>query len=310
MSLLLLFAPASTPEEAATATVDPRLDHAALGYDNRINGATLTQGSWETTLPRNNLKTDRLGQPAQTTDLDPLSTRVLVDLGDDMMIQSVGLLKHGVDISGLVRIRFAADSALASVSYDTGWVEVWPAVYTYLEVPYGASNWWGGKYTPEEMAGFNWTFPHFAECPKPARYVLIEIDDQTNPAGFIRMGRLFVGRAFQPDMNIVVGADVSWEADTKFRRTISGRKVSERRTHFRVGRITYGRLTENEAMGGLFEIIKLAGTDEEILFDWDPTDLKNRPRRAFPSYLRSMPKGPTYDFVDMYSASLELEEKL
>lgn len=143
--------------------------------------------------------------------------------------------------------------------------------------------------------------------PTAARYIRVEVDDETNPDGYIEFGRLFVGSVWQPLNNATWGASIGWETDTAMQRAMSGTPYFDRKEGRRVTRFTLAPLSRDEALGRIFEIQRKAGIDGEILMVWDKDDAINLLRQSYLGRLRQL--GPIERvFVDNHSNAFEIEE--
>ena len=99
-----------------------------IGYNNRIDEATLTGGSWSATLPLANLKTRPLSKLARTSDAAIASATINIDFGAaTYYVSMVGLVAHNIAAGGKVKVRGSTVSDFTTNVYDSGWVDVWPS---------------------------------------------------------------------------------------------------------------------------------------------------------------------------------------
>lgn len=147
-----------------------------IGYPNRIDAATLSGGSWEASLPRDNLKTRYLSQVARSTDDALASTKFTADLGSDRVIRSVGLMSHNLSLAALVRVRArtAGDTMveLDGVTNLAGEyaLRVGPSADYRLTMP---SNW-----DPNDWAIACWFVPDFDSTDGVSHWIC-EVSDGT-----------------------------------------------------------------------------------------------------------------------------------
>lgn len=304
MSLLLLLQDADAPPiVAALPPVNP--GNVTFGYGNRIDGSTLSGGSWEASLPLSNLKTRRLGRVARSTNLDPASTKLTIDLGKVVASRAIGMANHNAGIDALWRVRAWAESGLTTLLYDSDWVEIWPPVYESTDLDWEADNWWDGKFSEDERDRMTWTRGLLAESTA-ARYWTIEIDDQENPDGWFQLGRVFIGPAWQPEVNMEVGASRAWEDQSSSQRSISGALTFDERNVARVVRCELPYIAEADGRQA-FDMMRRMGVTGEILFFWNPSDEADALRGVFLAHMRQL--SPLEYPIDGHNgAAFEIEE--
>lgn len=193
--------------------------------------------------------------------------------------------------------------------YDSGWRDVWPVVYPFGTLEWEDDNWWSGKYTDEERAGYMPEGIHLLPKSIISRYWRIEFDDTSNPAGYLQFGRLFIGPVWQPSVNAIHGADIGWETETEVQEARGGAEYFDRRTPFRVTRFTLDWLDQDEAFAKAFELQRRAGVDQEILYVHDPEDTVQALRRQFTMRLRRLGV-IEYPYFDTHKTAWEGKELL
>lgn len=154
----------------------------------------LSGGSWSGTLPLANLKEQLLSKVGRTIDTAAASTMFVADLGQSVAVQIVAVLAHNISVDGTIRVRGYTDAALTNCLYDSGSVRAWPFGFsTSVVADYPA----------------NWIYP--LPVAYPARWWKIEISDLTNPAGYVQLGRCWLGPTFAPAVPIVYGATLGYD---------------------------------------------------------------------------------------------------
>lgn len=280
-----------------------------IGYPNRVDSAVLSGGAWAATLPLANLQSRIIGKVARSTDVVLASTTCDMDLGVTRNIRLVSIINHNCSLTALVRIRGASDVAFATILYDSGWTAVWPVVYPSSSLEWEDDNWWSGQYTDEQRAGYTATFAQVLPINTLARYWRIEINDTANAAGYVQIGRVFIGPAYQPTNNFSYGAGLGWETKTVVQEALGGGEYFQRRTPYRVAAIKLDWLSVDEALGNAFEIERLAGLDAEVLWVHDPDDTVHALRRRFLGRLRTI-SPILYPYPDINSTPFEIKELL
>lgn len=250
---------------------------AIIGYNNRIDSATLSGGSWQ--APLTNIQTRYLQEKARSTDASLSSTVIDVNLGEYRVINIVGITAHNFSVDAIYRLT-AGETAGASDVYDSGWLEAWPAVYGTSELEWEDDNFWDGKLTQEEREGYNACIA-VETAIVGAQYWRIEINDTGNPDGFVEIGRLFFGRVFEPEKGFEVGAEISWDDKSEINQTLQAVDIYNRIQKFRRATLIAPILTREQAYQQAFEMQRLSGTTEEVLLIGEAGNPAETPRQSF-----------------------------
>lgn len=284
--------------------------NALIAYGNRIDGASLSLGSFVGSLPLANLKNRTIGRVARSTDLALSSTKFLIDFAEEKLSRTLALVNHNLSLAATVRVRAGNDPTMTTdVLFDSGWTDAWPAVYNTYDLPWEHPEWWSGKYSEEERQGYTWTFIKSAPTTVSARYWLIELDDHTHPAGYVQLGRVFVGNAWQTVVNMDYGASIGIETATEVAEAISGAEYFDERLPFRVARFTTGWMETGEAFGSAFEIMRRSGISGEVVFQQDPDEDIQSLRRQFYGRLRQL-SPIEHPYPAIHSTGWEVKELL
>jgi hypothetical protein len=142
-----------------------------------------------------------------------------------------------------------------------------------------------------------------------AQYWRVEINDTTNAAGYIQVGRVFIGPAYQPTVNMSYGAGLGWETKTVAQEALGGAEYFQHRTPYRVATIKLDWLSVDEALANAFEIMRRAGLDAEVFWVHDPDDTVHALRRRFIGRLRQL-SAIQYPYPNVNSAAFEIKELL
>lgn len=287
------------------------MSNITIGFPNRVDAGTLSGGSWEATLPLTNLQNRVLGKVARSSDALVASTQFDLDTSTTVKRFNVlAFVNHNLSLQAQVRIRSSTVSNFATTTYDTGWIDVWPMVYTVETLDWFSENFWSLKYTEEEISGYTPALIHVLPSANVSRYWRIEFDDTTNSDGYIQIGRMFMAPTWEPEENAATGsADIGWETNTDVQRAISGAEYFQPRTPYRVARFTFDVLSQDEAFANAFEIQRRAGVDQEVLFIHDTADTVHQLRRRFLGRLRKL-SAIEYPYGDKNKTAFEISEVL
>lgn len=175
-------------------------------------------------------------------------------------------------------------------SYDSGWLDAWPAA-------------WVSGTTAEQRSGVRGLSIHKPASPQSCRYWTLEFSEAAS------LGRVFFGDAYQPTLNMSYGASLGYEQRESAQESDSGAEVFVERPNPRVARFVLQYMSQAEGMGKVFEMQRQLGATGEVLFAWDPDDTLHLPRRAWLGRLRTLGslEMPIYD---AYSTPIEVKELL
>ena len=261
-------------------------------HPNRIDGATtLSGGAWVESLPLDNLKDRALARVARSIDVSINSTKFTIAFDRQRTIRALALLAHTISFSGRIRIRASDQSDFSVLKYDAT-VDAWPATggdWNINELEWENDNYWLGSYSQEDTEGQTAIFLHLLPQNVQARYWRINIIDIQNAAGYIDIGRVFIGDAFlHPQINMLYGASLGYEDSTGIETAISGAEYFDPREPLRVARFHLGHLTKDESFAQALELTRRAGIWKEVLAILDPTDKTYGPVQSFVGRLRQL----------------------
>lgn len=217
-----------------------------IGHPNRIDACTLSPsiGSWGTTLA--NLQIRDAGQLAVSTDDATASTKIGIDQGSAQTVRVVCLMRSNLSSAATWRVLIGSTAGASDV-YAGTWTSAWLATYSatlrrdpVLVLPAGYSG----------------------------RYVTIEIDDTTNPAGFVSLARVFVGGGFEPEYNASYGLVEGFQDLSSSQRTESGGLYAYDRPVLRTVRFALDLIREQTEADSIADMLRTQRTTREVY--WAP----------------------------------------
>ncbi len=281
-----------------------------LAFPNRVDSGVLSGGNYAPALPLINLQNRVIGKIARTFDATLPSTQFDMDLVSSRVVRVIAIRNHNFSIVAKYRIRGSTVADFATNIYDSGWTDVWPTIYPYSTLEWEDDAFWTGKYSQEEIAGYTTELDHILPGAKIARYWRVEIDDTANTAGYLNMGRVFIGPAWQPSCNPEYNdTSLGWEPNTDIQTARGGTEYFQKHSPFRVAKLTLNWLTEDEAFAKAFEIQRRAGIDQELVFIHDPDDVNRSISRRFMCRMRQL-SSIEYPYFSTNKTSFELKEIL
>lgn len=170
---------------------------AIISYPDKTLSSTLSGGSWNGSFPLTNLKNKLISKKARTTNTLAASSTILIDAGAAITVRCLALIAHNFSYAATVRVRGFTDSGytLLVSGSDTGTVSAVPQTITSTEAIDCPKNWISCYATD-----------------KSARYWKVEITDTANAAGYIEVGRCWLGEAtIAPTIGPDYGASVKYE---------------------------------------------------------------------------------------------------
>lgn len=241
-------------------------DHAAEGV--------LSGGSFEAELPLSNLIVEDSDAPARTTSLDLADTQFSITF--DTVRYSRAIVVYNTNLSPIhsYRIRGYLGEVGVDLSHDTEWVQ--PSAAASASYEWGEQDFW--LRSGDRPLGIIHPFT----SPMPAMSWLVEIDDQTNPAGFLDLGTLWMPLGWQPTINYGYGGNAfGLNNNALTSTTLSGGKRFRRRRNPRTFRFGIEILPKAEAFGAGFRFADYVGFDRKVFVIPDPKDMAHIHERSF-----------------------------
>lgn len=263
-----------------------------LGFPNRIDSAVLSGGAWVETLPLDNLKNRQLARVARSVDLDAASATFVIDLQQAQTLRIIAFVAHNFSLSGRIHLEFSTEADFSEIALDT-WMDAWPSVsdgpWDENDLEWENDNFWTGTYLQEDVEGLTPVASLLLPSDVSVRYIRVTIEDEGNPAGYVQIGRLFLGTAFlQPAINYKFGATIGYEDATTVDTALSGAEFFDQREPIRVMKFTLGYLSDEEGYGRALELTRRAGISREIFLIADPDDVTYSATRNFLGRLRQL----------------------
>lgn len=279
-----------------------------LLFDNRADDATLSNGTFTAAAPRDNMKDYRLGKYAQTQGNGAAATTFRASFASAIYVQALALIATNLTTAATVRWRIYSDSGFTTVAWDSTAIAVYPAgSMPNTQIPAGAPNAGTGKPTAAELARFQNNAIHLLGAnARHAQYIQCDISDPGNPDPGVRIGRLFVGRVFQPAYGVAYGdVQLQLASRTTQQQARDGTPYfSRQRPNFSIP-IALRYLTEDEAMAAL-DLQALVDTDGEVVVIWNPEIVAYRWRRQVLGRLKQLDP-LQYPMFANYAASFQVE---
>lgn len=274
--------------------------------------AALSGGSWLAGLPVSNLKGRILADIARSTDANPSSTVIDIDLGRQELVQFCGLMGHSLTSNALVRLTGYADAG-RNTPYpgaDTGWVEAVPAYASTVQISPESSNWLSGKPTARNLDRFPRNWWAVLDAPKFCRWWRLAIDDRYNPAGYVDAGQIMLAPICQLTINFLYGSNFGWMSDTTSTKSKGGVKFFDTADPYRVAGLQIQYMPKDEAYSVFLEAKRLLGLDREFFVSLMPIDLQYRHLFSFRANFAQLSRMTWQTYLRQSFDTVELQEAL
>lgn len=280
-----------------------------LGYPNVVDQASLSGGSWVSSLPLANLQDRRISKKARSSNLLVSSTKFTFTLDKSRLIGVVALVGHNLSATATWRVCANATNSFSTPDYDSGWQPVWTdiAAATFGTLEWESDSFWTWKLSDEETAYYPGLALDVLPAVQTGQYWQVEISDTSNAAGYVEIGRVFVGSSWQVTNNASFGWGLGYEDNTIIEESIGGAEYYDQRPRYRVIKFGLDYVTTTEGLGVALGASRVLGTSGEILLVWDSTDADNLMRRSFMGRLRSLSPLDNPD-VTRYTTAFEIKE--
>lgn len=280
-----------------------------LAFPNRADAATFSGGSWRAGKTPANLTDRDLSLVARSTDTTLASSQFVAALDKGRSTRVIALLNHNLTLDAKYRLRISDVVDFSNLLYDSGWTDVWPVMYAWDALEWQDDNWWSGRPSEEDIARYPRHLIHVLPASALGKYVWLEIDDSINPAGYIEAARLVIAGQWQPRWNRSWGEAISIKSLTQMEEVPSGARYYDIVQNRRGYAFALDWLSQSEAWGRAFELMREADIHGEILLIPDADDTMNLYRSAFYATLAKLDPIRHPNFAQ-YQHAYELEEIL
>lgn len=239
-----------------------------LLFDAPSDLGTYSGGSWETGLPLANLVNQQPTKVARSTDADEASTRFVIDHASARQFSMFALINVNLSSAATVRIRVSQNADGSSPTLDK------TIAYGEANVVWGSLPWgsfpWSGFIEDEQPGGPIVFYKHPSTVA--GRYVLVDISDESNAAGYVQAGRFMAGQAFVPQINMAYGAGGQFIDESRQSRSVGGQLYTDKKPKRRRFQCALNFLTEAESWGSMYDMQRKLGISGALLLVYDPED--------------------------------------
>ena len=269
-----------------------------LFYPNRASGATISGGSWLAARPVTKVGGEYLTDVARSTSALTTSTKILMDLGASYALRGFAMAYTNLSNAATWAVKVGTTSGAGDV-LTTSAINAWETGPETALSAIGTQD-----VSAYYLRRFHNVYVHTASVT--GRYVTFEITDTGNTAGYVDVGRAFVGGGYVPTINDSYGRKDGMQDLSTTTRAESGSQWANPRRRLRSVSMVLEQRTANEAVI-LHDLQRYAGTVEDVLYVPDTTDASTSQRFGFLGNLQEL-SAMEYPFFDRRSLAISITE--
>jgi hypothetical protein len=227
------------------------MSNAVFGIQNRVLTGNLATGSHLVGLTIGNLQDQQLSDASSWRTAGSLSwttgayARCEAVEGVPVPWRAWGLFRTNLTLAATVRFLAANEAGFATVTYNSGWLpaEIVPGIGQALHI------------SPADVMG---------------QYARIDVEDPTNPDGFISVGGAYMGPIWQPRVNLSEETAIAPERVRSIVTARSGAKYVTPQHYLRGWDLAHDNLAGSDVWGEFWRLEQVAQSGENVLFVPDP----------------------------------------
>lgn len=271
----------------------------ALCWPNRVDAsATVTGGDWLTALPVTNVATRPIQQVARSSTDASTDTVINIDLGVARSLRGFSLVNHNLTADAQWKVSLGTTSGGTDV-YSGSLTDVILATYEAGFTSLGVED--GDSIRNPFLA------IQFLDQAYSARYVTLEIVDESNPDTYVQIGRVFAGGAYVPTINASYGLRDRIRDLSETLRSDGGAFWFNPKRRLRGVSMVLEHLGVTSEAITLHEMMRTMGTVDELLYIPDIDDMAYSQRFGFLGTMREL-SDLEYPFYNKRSLPVSLEE--
>lgn len=265
-------------------------------FENSVDAATITASSTSASLVAANMQTDIKSRVHRSTGL---SVSYTLQWSSDKSIGGIAL--PATNLSGDATIRIRLYNAAGSVIADSG------IQYASPGLNLGLWNWSQPVNANTFAYGGVAKVSHFFPQQYATRKCVIDlVDTSANLAGYIDCSRIVAGAYWSPQINADFGATVNIVDTSQVVRSEAGDLISNRGILH--DRLKFDLSALNEAdRAQMMLLMRRAGTARNIFVNLLPGDASSVAEQDFTIYGKRANSAISYDYVNRFSNSFEIE---
>jgi len=255
-------------------------EKAIIGFPDYGDTVTYSGGSYEADFPATNAGNPRMALVARTTDATLASTKITGTLASVQNITLAAL--QSPNISSTARIRWVLKDGSGVTLADSGFVDVFNERFAVETLDYEDERFWDGKLSQDALSFGRPPFLIRFDAQGLAKTFEVEIDDTSNPDGYVDIAYITVANERQLEFNPAPGAQYGFDGSrTRVRTAIGGAESFDRRAKAMVFRGTVRTFSRSEALDFRLELDRQMDVDRPFIWWPFPSETLSRQATAF-----------------------------
>lgn len=281
-----------------------------LCWPNYANNASITGGSWAITS--GNMLTPYFAEVAKSNSTAETDTKFNLTLERPRASYVIALAAHNLSTTAEWRIRVYDAAGKAVEYYNSGWLQVWPAIYATSELEWEFDNFWSGTITEDDRESFTPLVTHFFPQVFITSYVEVEISDTNNPDNAVIIGRVFLADAWQSDKTASYGISYGYDIGTSFDTAIDEgmTEYADVKTPKRTITFDFATLSEEEGFSRIMRLNRDQGLHKEVLYTETPNEITDTGFSRTFIARQSDVSALSHPYYRNYSTTISLKEIL
>lgn len=278
---------------------------AILGFDNRVDDATVTVASAEERAGR--LQDRSLGEAWESETTDAGDTWIELAFTTPQPARLVSL--HGTNLTTEAQYRVQAwlDGGKTDLVYDSGLLDVCPPLVPLDARDWGRLDFWSGKPTARDWRRRPRSVIHPLPGVRRALVWRISLLDQGNADDTVRVARPFLGDAIQFRSTMDLGGTLGFETFAQTQQGPGGQREGSEARPGRLASVSLSWLSEGER-GLLIDAMTIAGETGEVVWVPHPDDAAKLQRESWLGYVRARTLRRVRNAQDTSGLAAEIRE--
>lgn len=272
----------------------------------KVYTPAITAPGW---IDLGNLQGDVLSEMARYPGTDPASTVLELDLKTVRAVRVFAIPISNAKPGDTARVLFYTDAARTDLVLDTGDIEFYGEVYPWGALQWGRQEWLDGRMTTEQVASAMASWRYWSKEEVLGRYVKVMFNFSGNSDGFVDVGQIVVSPAFSPQYNLSFGCTPPFYRDpSTTKRSKGGVQFVDKARPYLYTKMQLDWLSENEAYGNFFEMVREYGVSKPFYFIYDPdAPAALIAKQSFMAKAETI-SDPVHPSVGTFSIAIELSQ--
>lgn len=273
------------------------MPHLRVIYENTADIASISASSTAGALTVGNLKRDIKGLPHRST---TTSCTYTLTWGTPTLVGGIALPLCNLSQTATIRVRIYSDASGTSLIKDSG------TLLACSGPDLGSWDWLGGLGVNSSAYGAYSKSSVWFDSNYPIRRCVVEINDASNPNGYVEVSRLVVGPYWEPKRNVQNGTLILELVDgSESERSDAGDLISTRSTMYERLALEIAYMEEVDR-SGLLSLARKCGSSKNVLVCVFPDNTNETVTSDYTVYGKFNSIPITQQYYGFYSVPLEI----